>query len=75
MRGRSSLPAGEEARQPNEVRGFETRNARKVQRKDAKRPSLTVTALNVGTQAAQMAMSGMRFHAHGDRSVWVRIVA
>ena len=52
---------------------FETGNARKVQPKHAKRLNLILTALNAATQAAQMAMPGMRFHPlHGDRySVWV----
>jgi proteic killer suppression protein len=52
---------------------FETGNARKVQPKHTKRLNLIVTALNAATQAAQMAMPGMRFHQlHGNRySVWV----
>lgn len=52
---------------------FETGSARKVQSKHAKRPNLTLTALNAATQARQMAMPGMRFHPqHGGRyAVWV----
>ena len=52
---------------------FETGNARKVQPKHAKRLNLILTALNAATQAAQMAMPGMRFHPlHGNRYfVWV----
>ena len=47
---------------------FETGNARKVQPKHAKRLNLILTALNAATQAAQMAMPGMRFNRY---SVWV----
>ena len=52
---------------------FESGNAHKVQPKHAKRLNLILTALNAATQAAQMAMPGMRFHPlHGNRySVWV----
>jgi len=52
---------------------FETGNARKVQPKHAKRLNLILTALSAASQAAQMAMPGMRLHAlHGNRySVWV----
>jgi proteic killer suppression protein len=52
---------------------FETGNTRKVQPKHAKRLNLILTALNAATQAAQMAMPGIRFHPlHGNRySVWV----
>ena len=52
---------------------FETGNARKAQPKHAKRLNLILTALNAATEAAEMAMPGMRFHAlHGNRySVWV----
>ena len=44
-----------------------------MQPKHAKRLNLILTALNAATEAAQMAMPGMRFHPlHGDRhSVWV----
>src|SRR5271166_3679710 len=41
---------------------FEAGSARKVQPKHAKRLNLILTALNAATQAAQMAMPGMRFH-------------
>jgi toxin HigB-1 len=52
---------------------FEAGSARKVQPKHAKRLNLILTALNAATQAAQMAMPGMRFHPlRGNRySVWV----
>jgi proteic killer suppression protein len=46
---------------------FEAGRARKVQPKHAKRLTLILTALNAATQAAQMAMPGMRFHPHGNR--------
>ena len=52
---------------------LEAGSARKAQPQHAKRLNLIVTALNAATQAAQMAMPGMRFHSlHGKRySVWV----
>jgi proteic killer suppression protein len=52
---------------------FEAGSARKVQPKHARRLNLILTALNAATQAAQMAMPGMRFHPlHGNRyPVWV----
>lgn len=52
---------------------FEKGNGRKVQPKHVKRLNLILTALNIATQAGQMAMPGMRFHPlkGGRFSVWV----